>query len=193
MKRGQTVSYKQLNSALYDVQEELYKVGLWYHDAPIAETEVVWCAWPQIDVPGASGFFIDGLWGISGALARLLGYEAGNIYIPKWILLHGPWQNRGSLRDLVRHEYGHALMWHFEEEGESKEFIKPFGGSYSSNSGSPMFADCYVSKYAMTNPAEDFAETFMHYLRNPSARLSGPKKLRQKFKYVGSLCEKCGG
>ena len=70
MKRGQTVSYKQLNSALYQVQDELYGLGLWYHDAPITETEVVWCAWPQLDVPGASGFFIDGLWGISGALAR---------------------------------------------------------------------------------------------------------------------------
>jgi hypothetical protein len=129
MKRGQAVSYEQLNSALFDVQDELYGVGLWYEGAPLTETEVYWCAWPQLDVPFAGGFFIDGLWGISGALARLLGYEAGHIYIPAWILLHAFWQSRGSLRAVIRHEYGHAIIYRHPREGRSKAFRDVFGGA----------------------------------------------------------------
>jgi hypothetical protein len=193
LKKGEAVSYKQLNSALFDVQEELYKVGLWDEGAPLTETEVVWSAWPQLDVPGASGYFLDGLWGISGVLARLLGYEVGKIYIPKWVLLHGFWQNRGSLRDVIRHEYGHAIIYRHPREGKSKAFQEAFGGCYDEDIRGMDEPDCYVSEYARLNPAEDFSETFQCFLRNPSRKLTGPKALQKKFEYVRSLCEKCSG
>lgn len=187
MKKGQSVSYDQLNSAVRDVQGELERVGLWYEGASLTKTEVYWCRFPQWP-PDALGYFVhqaDGIW-------RLLGYEAGNIYIPSWVLAQGLWQNRGSLRDVVRHEYGHALIWHHPKLGRSKAFKEAFHASYDSGEGNLMPPNCYVSEYAKTNPAEDFCETFMCWLRNPTRRWGGPNQLKKKFQYMRKLCKLCG-
>ncbi len=192
MRRGQPVRYEQLNRAVKDVQDELERVGLWYEGSLLTQTDVFWCWFPQIQFPGALGFFIEQVDGLWAHICSLWGYEAGHIYIPSWVLLQGPWQDRGSLRDIIRHEYGHALMWHHPELGRSSDFKDVFHGRYDSGDGYLMFPNCYVSDYAMTKPAEDFAETFMCYLRNPEKKWGGPKLLRKKFEFVKRLCEKVG-
>lgn len=90
------------------------------------------------------------------------------MYIPQWVLSEGLWQNRGSLRDVVRHEYGHAVAHYYPALiRRSQRFTSAFGERYDSegletNTNKPSE---FVTSYALTNASEDFAETFMMYLR----------------------------
>ena len=163
MKTGASITRKQLNGAAAAVQGELGRLGLWNEDGRLHHTDVVWCAVPQFIASDASGFFLHERFPFS----ELLGYEPGNIYIPKWILAQGFWaQRRGSLRDLVRHEYGHAVAFQYPSLVlRSTRFTTAFGGTYFR--GKPVKGNVrdFVSAYARTQPCEDFAETFMHYVR----------------------------
>ena len=58
------------------------------------EKDAIFCA------SKASGIFTIGV----SVMDKFQGFEEGHIYIPKWVLAQGFWQNRGSLRDVIRHE-----------------------------------------------------------------------------------------
>jgi hypothetical protein len=182
-----SVRKQQLDSALIDVQGEMEELGLWAEDSPLLQVEVFWCALPQVTPWGALGFFIHE----ANGLDRFLGYEAGHMYIPKWVLIQGFWQNRGSLRDVLRHEYGHAVAHYFPALIQrSSEFRFTFGGKYFGQQEHVWREADYVSDYAQENPTEDFAETFMFYLRNGGAR---PRRfdsrvLRRKWRFITDLC-----
>lgn len=163
MKPGASVNKAQLDSATIATQRELTRAGLWNETSRLMQAEVYWCWLPQVVLPSALGFFIHE----ATAFDSFLGYEAGHIYIPQWVLGHGPWQQRGSLRDVVRHEYGHAVAHYYPRLIQrSSHFSKTFGGRYA-NPTPGKGTDCdYVSSYAKTCAAEDFAETFMFFLRH---------------------------
>ena len=127
MKKGQLISFKQTNAATLAVQNELFDVGLWYKDSKLQEVTVYHCSYPVVSIPDADGFFFHG----SSLLYRLLGYEIGNIYIPKFVLSRLFNQNRGSLRAVIRHEYGHAFAHYYPELIiDSIKFESVFGGHY---------------------------------------------------------------
>jgi hypothetical protein len=96
---------------------------------------------------------------------QLVGFRVGVIYIPpnapKQAYVPG-----GTLRDTVRHEFGHAWAWYDREFFEKPWFARAFGAEYADGWEQPAFdrAD-FVSEYACTAPKEDFAETFMVFLR----------------------------
>ena len=78
---------------------------------------------------------------------KFQGFEEGHIYIPKWVLVQGFWQNRGLLRDVIRHEYGHALAHYYPEIIEhSKSFEKIFGGNYYSYVATQMKRAAFISE-----------------------------------------------
>jgi hypothetical protein len=186
MKTGASVSKAQLDFATLSTQRELTRAGFWSEGSRLLDSEVYWCWLPQITMPGALGFFVHQ----SDPLHSLLGYEEGHTYIPQWVLLHGPWQQRGSLRDVVRHEYGHAVAHYYPSLIQrSSRFTTTFGGRY--------FADCpsngserdFVSTYAATCPAEDFAETFKLFLRHSGslpARFAS-SAIKRKWQFVTDL------
>jgi hypothetical protein len=183
LKKGKTISYKQTNSALFSVQNELYSVGLWYENSPLTKVEINWCALPHIRMYDALGFFMHG----ESKFDKLFGYYTGQMYIPAIVLSHLFWQTRGSLRDVIRHEYAHAFAHHHPKLIEkSKEFKSVFGGSYYSEMPSDMEDDAFVSDYAKTIPMEDFAETFMVYVRRkgiiPKTIIN--KKLKNKWNFI---------
>ena len=128
MRPGASVTLKQVNSAALDTQKELFQAGFWNEGSRLQNTEIYWCRFPQITVPDAQGFFV----ARSHFLHSLVGYEVGHIYIPKWVLCHGPWQRRGSLRSVVRHQYGHSLAYHYPALISGKRFQEIFGGKYNS-------------------------------------------------------------
>ena len=178
MKNGASVTKKQLDGAAVAVQHELGRLGLWNEDGRLHTTDVVWCPIPQVFVPDASGFFLHS----STRFGEFLGYQPGHIYIPKWVLDQGFWaQRRGSLRDLVRHEYGHAVAHHYPSLViRSPRFTEAFGGTYFR--GKPVKGNVrdFVSRYARTQPCEDFAETFMLYVRH-QGELPAPVNLPSHF------------
>ena len=185
MKKGQLISFKQTNAATLAVQNELFDVGLWYKDSKLQEVTVYHCSYPVVSIPDADGFFFHG----SSLLYRLLGYEIGNIYIPKSVLSKLFNQNRGSLRAVIRHEYGHAFAHYYPELIiESIKFKSVFGGHYFDVNSSNMPFDSYVSAYAQTMPMEDFAETFRVYLMNKGKMPKNVSKLLKKKWIFISKC-----
>ena len=183
MKRGSAVSKEQLDRATILVQTELAGMGLWNERSRLLKTEVFWCRFPQITAPAALGFFLHG----SNVWDSLIGYEDGHIYIPQWVLLHGPWQNRGSLRNLVRHEYGHALAHEYPQLIQrSARFVDVFGGRYYDGDFPDDWDSDFVSDYASTSPCEDFAETFALYLQKGGILPDGfdYPGIRRKWKFI---------
>ena len=183
MKKGKLINLKQTTSAAISVQEELYKVGLWYNDSRLTQANVFWCSLPVITIPDAHAFFLaeTNFWN------RLLGWEPGHIYIPKYVVAQHFLQERGSLRDIIRHEYGHVFAYYYPELIEhSPEFDKVFGGGYEDTEPSNMEDEAYVSDYAKTIPMEDYAETFMVYVRRKGILPTHIKntKLKRKWNFI---------
>lgn len=190
-----TVTKAQLDSAALDVQGELARAGFWNEGGRLLRCEVYWCRLPQLVAPDAHGFFFhETSW-----LARFQGYEAGHIYIPQWVLAQGPWQDRGSLRDVVRHEYGHAVAHYYPAlVRRSSRFREAFGDRY--DSGGPSWSESgrpgrdFVSDYAQKMPMEDFAETFMLYLGHGGRRPGqfSSRAIQRKWKFISDLAETVG-
>ncbi len=186
MKKGQIITYKRTNSALESVQNEFAKIGLWKEESLLTKVDVNWCPLPQVKMYDAMGFFFHG----TGFFDRILGYKTGHIYIPAYVLTNLFWQHCHSLRDVIRHEYAHALAHYYPNLiCNSKEFEKAFGGKYYSYEPCQMEREAFVSEYAKTMPMEDFAETFMVFVRRkgfmPSNILNA--KLKRKWKFIAKI------
>ncbi len=72
-----------------------------------------------------------------------------------------------SLRQLLRHEWAHALAHHHHELVANRDFRQSFDGSH--DCGRAVRSYCptwHISPYASTEPMEDFAQNFMHYVRH---------------------------
>jgi hypothetical protein len=188
MKNGASVTKEQLFSADLSVQRELRFAGFLREDSRLHRTDLYWCALPQVTMPDALGFFVHE----TSALHVLLGYKPGHIYIPKWVLLHGRWQRRGSLRDVIRHEYGHAIAHHYPSLIQrSRRFSTTFGGRYFGGHQMESSEQHFVSGYALTNSAEDFAETFMFFLRHKGelpSRLTS-HAVKKKWRFIADLAD----
>ena len=184
MRKGQTVSYERLNRALRHVQGVLEELGIY---DKLDHVEVHWCELPQLSVPAARGFFTHGDQGFFG---RLVGYDAGHIFIPKIVPLQLWRQNRGSLRGLLLHEYAHAVAYYYPAIVAGRMFSSTFGGPYGwqVHRGEQPKEAC-VSAYAMTSPAENFAETVEFWITNRlNSRIKGVHPmLARKFRFVASV------
>jgi hypothetical protein len=172
----QRTSLKSLALAARDVRKELRGLGLFCPG--LQKVRVMWCAIPQLHLPLAVGFFIHE----STLLGRLLGYHAGDIYIPSFAL-----KCRG-LRDTLRHEFGHALAHLYPEVVTSDRFREVFGGIYGSILPGPGFEEDFVSPYAAQNPCEDFAETFGLFVQKKGVPPRGlTVRMTRKWGFVRDL------
>ena len=94
----------------------------------------------------------------------------------------------------LRHEYGHAAIWHVYEKVGPKEFAKLFGSLWFPYEDHLFICyqyrrldkRNYLSKYAQVHPAEDFAECFAHYLKYKGdiARYKDRPGVYEKMKFV---------
>lgn len=167
---------QSLDTAAQVVQSELSAHGLW---GRVRRAEIYWCALPQLPFD-ALGFFVHA----AHPLARFFGYAPGHIYVPAFSF----W-NR-SVRDVLRHEYAHAIAHYYPTAIQrSVTFRAVFGGIYWSEVPRPRLrrTDC-VSRYAMSCPMEDFAETLMLFLRRKGRLLEGMSEaLSRKWAFVTKL------
>ena len=91
---------------------------------------------------------------------------------------------------MIRHEYGHAIADNHRGLFRSKRFAIAFGQPHESCVASKYDAAHHVSTYAATEAGEDYAETFMLYLRHRGVL---PKKhttvmVRRKWQFMHALC-----
>jgi hypothetical protein len=181
------LSFRQVNSASIDVQRDLYKSGFWYEDTRLNQATVYWTVLPSNETAGV--FYHGTRW-----LDRIAGFRDGHIFIPSITLskLLQP-RVRVSLRDVIRHEYGHAFAHYYPELIiRNKEFKRIFSGHYYADEPTKVYdSPCYVSSYAQTSPMEDFAETFMVYVRrhgNPLRYMN--MQLEAKWSFIFDLANK---
>ena len=81
---------------------------------------------------------------------------------------------------MLRHEYGHAVAHHHRGKIRSRKFSDVFWASHDCKDERPWEyeEDLFVSPYAATSPSEDFAETFMFFLRH---RGDLPSRFQNKY------------
>ncbi|MEO6833520.1 MAG: putative zinc-binding metallopeptidase, partial [Chitinophagaceae bacterium] len=135
---------------------------------------------------GAEGFFTHS---ISPTL-KFLGYHESAIYIPRWVVVQ-PWifGEKTCIRDIIRHEYAHAFQECYPKKIKPRAFEKVFGGSYYNPDAKDFRPKAYVSKYAASMPMEDFAETFMYFLKykgNCPRQFNRPI-IQRKWQYINQL------
>ena len=83
-------------------------------------------------------------------------YEAGEIYWPRLDFL-----SRNSPWDILRHEYGHALVDHYGSKILKAKLLPLFDPKLRCGRDH----DCLVSSYAGTDAEENFCETLAAFLR----------------------------
>ena len=95
---------------------------------------------------------------------------------------------RVGLRDVLRHEFGHALVDIYPRMFRTASFRQAFGASIHSDLRWHYDPELFISPYAATNPEEDFCETFMVWL---STGGKGQKRfapaIRDKMQFVEHL------
>lgn len=96
-----------------------------------------------------------------------------------------------SLRDVLRHEFAHAIADTHPGLFRSAFFSDSFGAAHHWDFEWEYDPEHHVSEYAATAPAEDFAETFMLYIRHggslPAWHASAP--IRRKWKFIRRLSD----
>jgi hypothetical protein len=179
---------RQVIATTVSVHKELKALGLLHKNCPLLKVEVRRQFLPALTNPG---FFQEK----SSYIERLLGYYKGNIYVSPFCIIDNLffWESTDTLRELIRHEYGHAFAFYYPKLiFNSKEFENVFGGNYDYYEPSLMEEEAYVSYYAQTEPGEDFAETFSEFLLRQgvlSQSITNPK-LIAKWHFVDDVIKK---
>jgi len=169
------VSITKLNRTMLRVNCELDDHGLWYNGVEDVEVS------------------LGGLGTALGTYGWIASGDAGKIVIPAVSLSKLGDIMRGTytpLADVLRHEYGHAIANMNKGLVRSRRFTAAFGATYDNEDEFEYSPEFHVSEYAATNASEDFAETFMLFLKHkgdlPTA-LDWPD-IRAKWLFIRRLC-----
>lgn len=171
------ITFNALQRAFSIVQGELEELGLWAEDYYLWHVDLVQSPLPSLW--GELGYVFDE--GVS-TFDKILGYREHTIYIPSYAPTEA-YVPGGTLVDTIRHEFGHCWAAIDPKLFSKKWFKEAFGFRYwdenplgydlykvfskhadSKFKASPYYQD-YVSAYALSAPYEDFAETFMVFLK----------------------------
>ena len=177
------VSFDGMERAFNKVRRELEDMGLLFDGSRLDKVDCYY-----------EGFTIGGLYGSVGAMGF---YDPDKndkaIHIPAvFPMALFPWWDGREILDVIRHEFGHALADRFRKLFRGAIFKEAFGGGY----GEKKVFDGYewergcVSAYAATCTREDFAETFMLYMKYKGklpARYRGKRSVEKKWKAVARI------
>lgn len=167
------ITLTRLCRANRDVVNELHQLGFW--NDSLARTQV---------------YLIPFSWSAYGW--QWYGGD-GSIRIPAVSLLRVAekltGETRTSLRDVLRHEYGHALADTHRGLFRSRQFSEAFGVAHESEYALEYDPDHHFSEYASTDGSEDFAEVFMLYVKH-GGRLPAWLHLpgiKQRWRFINRL------
>lgn len=155
------VNMADIQRAFHRARSDLADVGL-LREGKYLDTIECYRAWMP-SLFGEMGYVYDR--GVD-YFSRLAGFDEGAIYIAP----NAPVERRAhgyTLLDVMRHEFGHAWAWLDPEFLEQDWFEAAFGSPYGDERRKrPSYTrDDFVTEYATTSPAEDFADTFMFFLK----------------------------
>lgn len=176
------VSESAVKSATVRVRRELRDWGLLSPESRMDEVEVIYGPWDPSGFVGIMGFY---------------SFEDNNIHIPAvfppaLLTWYKNWYENRFMSDVLRHEFGHALAARFSKFFHDKRFRKAFGGIYGvlkvAEDGDESD---YVSAYARKYTQEDFAETFMFFLKHKGVlprKYAYREAVRTKWETVAAIC-----
>lgn len=126
--------------------------------------------------------------------------STGDICIPRVSMArigdHVLKRQRLPLRDVLRHEWAHAIADTHRGLFRSRRFSDVFGGPHQSTKACmPWDPEQHVSTYAATMPGEDFAEVFMLWIKHSGclpARFRGSDGIRRRWEFIGELASAIG-
>lgn len=177
------VSFDEMERAFNKVRRELQDLGLLSEGSRLDKVDCYY-----------EGFTIGGLCGCVGTMGF---YDPDKndraIHIPAvFPAALFPWWDGREILDVIRHEFGHALADRFRKIFCGAIFKGAFGESYGEkkvSDGKEWTKEC-VSAYAATCTQEDFAETFMLYMKHKGklpARFRGKRAVKKKWKAVARI------
>jgi hypothetical protein len=95
-----------------------------------------------------------------------------------------------SLRDVLRHEYAHAIEHHHRGLIHSSRFEDAFGSAHDDEMDVDFDPASHVSRYAATCVGqEDFAETFMMFVKHGGELplRFDTRTIRRKWRFIADL------
>jgi hypothetical protein len=94
-----------------------------------------------------------------------------------------------SLRDVIRHEYGHAVADQHRALIRSRKFSTAFGASHCFERREEFHPEVHLTGYAAHSPGEDFAETFMIFVRTGGVlpERNGSAAIKRKWRFLNDL------
>jgi hypothetical protein len=101
-----------------------------------------------------------------------------------------------SLRDVLRHEYAHAIEHHHRGLIHSTRFEDAFGAAHDDQTEVEFDSEQHVSPYAATCAGqEDYAETFMMFLkyRGELPARFNTRSIRRKWRFIAALAQAVRG
>ena len=179
-------SFDEMTRAYNKVRSELVKLGVLWDGSKLDEVECIYEPFNPCGIVGYMGF------------CEFVKDGDGNIHFPAifngldWRL---KWNDKNSAVDVLRHEFGHALADRYPAAlKKGALFRKAFGGAYGDEPArgtdpSDWEGRC-VSAYAATATQEDFAETFMFYVKHKGkipAKFAKKPAIRKKWKSMAEI------
>ena len=181
-------TFKEVTRAYNKVRMELWDIRVLWDGSKL---EKVGCTYLTIAPIAALG----GYMGFYDPNTREI--EFPSVYLPIAAL----WRDLGvkaNALDVIRHEFGHALADLYP--GALKKggtFRTAFGGAYGEVPAEEHVAagwgDRYVSEYATSSTQEDFAETFMLFVKYKGkipAKFAKRPVIRKKWRAVAEIVKR---
>lgn len=174
-KRRTVVTLDQLNRANVDVMRELMDYGFW---TPRLNQVQVWLV-PRGTAHGWQ-------WYGGDHSIRIAAFSKARL---REALAR---KKRTHLRDVLRHEWAHAIASVHRGLFRSRAFREAFGGPHGWDFAWIYDPAFHVSQYAATATSEDFAETFMFFLKYGGRlpRRFDTPVIRRKWRYIARLARR---
>ena len=174
-------SRNEVNRAYNKVRMELWNLGVLWDGSKLDGVGCLFDSFPvECVIRGA-----EGLWK----------KKLNAIVFPRFYFAGG---EKDSDIDVLRHEFGHALAELYPDAlKKGGKFRAAFGGAYGDNPAWGTDPDNWegrcVTPYAATRTQEDFAETFMLFMKHKGkipARFAKKPAIRRKWKAVAEIVKR---
>ena len=178
-------SFDEMSRAYNSVRRELWNLGVLWDGSRLDSVDATYLTVAPISaVAGYMGFYQPATQTI----------EFPSVYLP----FHALWMKlpaKAGALDVFRHEFGHALADLYPKAlSKGGVFRAAFGGSYGEDPaeerGVDGWKERYVSEYATSATQEDFAETFMFFVKHKGkipAKFARLPAIRKKWNAVAAI------
>ncbi len=177
-------SFDDVTRAYNKVRKELWKLGVLWNGSKLDE---VICYHELFDPHGLEGWM------------GFYNFKDKQIHIPavyNGLSLNFKWYDKWSVVDVLRHEFGHALMDRYYRPlalGSlfRTAFSGPHGAKPAPGSDPDDWQNRCVSAYAAEQTQEDFAETFKFFVKHKGkipATFKQKPAIVKKWEAVAEIC-----